>query len=159
MKTQNVPFTAVLIVVLMLSMLPIRDAHADGITTTSNLAVELVSMPKHAKACEVFEVTFKVTNLGPDPATHLYMGVGMTDQFDPVGLRAAPETLAVGETATVTAAIIVSAFVPGESRSGWLSPGIASDPYPDISVDPNPDNNTVSRTIKLISKPVMTCWP
>lgn len=165
MKNQNVPislrwlFTAAVIVALTISLLPIREVHADGITTTSDLVVELISVPKHVKACQVFEVTYKVTNLGPDPATHLYMGVGMTDHFDPVGTRGVPDTLAVGETVTITSAILVSAFVPGETRNAWVSPGAISDPYPDISVDPNPDNNYVDRTIKLISKPVLTCWP
>ena len=84
--------------------------------------------------------------------------VGITDQFDTVGILGAPDYLGVGETATVKAVIKVTAFVPGESRSGWVSAGAVSEPYPDTSIDPNPDNNNSGSTIKLISKQVMSCW-
>jgi hypothetical protein len=73
-------------------------------------------------------------------------------------IRGAPDYLRVGETATVKAVIKVTAFEPGESRTGWVAPGAGSDPYPDTSIDSNPDNNNSGSTIKLISKQVMSCW-
>jgi len=157
-KGLHLLFIAALVTVLTISIAPVQAAHADAVTTTSDLVVRLVSIPKHAKACEVFEVTFTVTNLGPDPASPLNVGVGITDQFDQVGILHAPDSLGVGETATVTAVIKVTAFVPGESRNGWVSVGAGSDPYPNISVDPNPDNNNAGKIVKLISKQVLSCW-
>ena len=156
-KVLHLLFSAILFVVLTVSMAPAQRVHAEGITTTSDLVVNLVSIPKHAKACQTFEVTFTVTNLGPDSVSHLTVGVGITDQFDPVGALSAPDSLAAGATITVTAVIKVTAFVPGESRNGRVSVGAGSDPFPDSSIDPNPENNNVERTVKLISNRVMSC--
>jgi hypothetical protein len=157
-KRLHILVIVALIAILTVSLAPAQTARAEGVTTTSDLVVQLISIPKHAKACQDFEITFSVTNLGPDPASHINVGVGITDQFDTVGIMRAPDYLAVGETATVKAVIKVTAFVPGESRIGWVAPGAVSDPYPDTSIDPNPDNNSSGTTIKLISKQVMSCW-
>ena len=157
-KCLHILLIAGLVTALSLSLAPAQPARAQVNSTTSDLVVQLVSMPKHAKACQNFEITFTVTNLGPDPASHIYVGVGITDQFDTVGIMNAPDILAAGETATVKAVIKVTAFVPGESRTGWVSANAVSDPYPDMSIDPNPDNNSSGRTIQLISKQVISCW-
>jgi len=123
----------------------------------SDLAIKLVSAPKHAKACEVFEVTFKVKNLGPDTARNVFVGIGLTDQFDVVSVPPAPVSLSAGKSMLVTELIKVTAFVPGESREGTISGTASSDVYPDIMIDPNPDNNVISTTIKFISEPRLTC--
>jgi len=156
-KSLHILVIVALIAVLIVSLAPAQTARAEGVTSTSDLVVQLISMPKHAKACQDFEITFSVTNLGPDPASHINVGVGITDQFDTVGMLGAPDYLGVGETVTVKAVIKVTAFVPGESRTGWVAPGAVSDPYPDTSIDPNLDNNSSGRTIKLISKQLMSC--
>ena len=150
-------FIAALIAVLAISMVPSQSAHAQT-TSTSDLAVSLVSLPKHVKACKTFEMTFTVTNLGPDPATNLDILVMLPDPFTLVGLLQAPATLAVGEAATVTAVIKVVAFVPGEPRNESIGANVTSNPYPDISIDPNLDNNTFTTQIRLISKPTMSCF-
>ena len=145
---------ALLLEVLAFSMIPAQAARAQDITT-SDLAVSLVSAPKHAKACEVFEVTFTVTNLGPDPATDFFVSLVISDQFDIVGILEAPESLDVGETATITVAVKVTAFVPGETRTGRV---LASATFePDASIDPDPENNFAGATIRLISRPVLSC--
>ena len=157
-KSLHTLIIAALFAALSISLAPASKARAEGVTTTSDLVVSLVAIPKHAKACQDFEITFTVTNLGPDPASHINVGVGITDQFDTVGIMGAPDYLGVGEIATVKAVIKVTAFVPGESRTGWVAPGAGSDPYPDTSIDPNPDNNYSGTNIKLISKQVISCW-
>lgn len=150
-------FVAALVASLSISLAPAKTVVAQGTTTTSDLAVSIVSIPKHVKACQTFEATFTVTNLGPDPATHLNMIVMLPDPFSLVGLLRAPDSLAVGETATFYAAIKVVAFVPGEPRVTWIGIDAVSDRYPDISVDPNLENNGLFSEIKMISKPVLVC--
>lgn len=151
------PLVVALIVVLMASMAPIQTVGAEGITTTSDLATILVSVPKHAKACQVFEATYTVTNFGPDPASHLYVAVSIPDQYDVVGMMGAPDSLAVGETRTFTVVIKVTSFVPGEMRMAWVGVSVISEPYPDISVDPNQDNNDTYKEMRLISKRALSC--
>ena len=156
-KGLHLLFIAALIASLSLSLAPAKTVGAQGTITTSDLAVSIVYIPKHAKACQTFTVTFRVTNLGPDPASQVYAGTGFTDQFDSVDIHRVPLYLAVGETVTITESVKVTAFVPGESREGWVSAGATSDAWPDTSIDPNLDNNYPGQNVRLISKPVMTC--
>lgn len=157
-KSLYLLFSAVLVAVLVLSVAPASRASADETVPTSDLAVSLVSIQKRARACEVFEAFYRVTNLGPDPAYHLYYGVSIPDQYEVVGIMRAPEALDVGHTVTFSVVLKVTAFVPGESRTGWVGIGVVTDSYPGGSLDPNPDNNGVSTATKLVSKPVMNCW-
>lgn len=146
--------TVVVLAVLIVSLIPIQAVRAQD-TTTSDLAVSLVSVPKHAKACQVFEVTFTVTNLGPDPADDFFVSLVISDHFDIVGILEAPESLEVGETATISVAVKVTAFVPGETRTGRV---LASATFePEASIDPDLDNNFASGAIRLISRPVLSC--
>ncbi len=142
---------------LIISVAPTQTARADVVTSTSDLAIQLVSAPRHAKACEIVTATFIIMNLGPDEATSVYVQTSIPDQFGDVALLGVPDSLAVGQTATITAILKVVAFVPGESRSAWIGAHVSSDPYPNISIDPNPANNEVSTPVKMISKPVLTC--
>ncbi|HSB01666.1 MAG TPA: hypothetical protein VLE49_13530 [Anaerolineales bacterium] len=148
---------AALVATLTIGLAPAQTARADAITTTSDLKVRIISMPKEVKACQTFRATFSVKNLGPDPASHLYIMVRLPDPFELVRLRGAPESLRVGQTVTFSAVIKVVAFVPGEPRKTWLGIDAMSDPYPDLSIDPNPDNNPVFRNIRMVSKPVLSC--
>lgn len=143
-----------LIAVLAISMVPVQAAQAQD-TTTSDLVVRLVSVPRHAKACEVFAVTFTVTNLGPDPVDFLNVSLVISDHFDIVSILPAPESLGIGETATITAEIKVTAFVPGETRTGRLLASATSESV--TSIDPNPEDNFASGTIRLIARPVPSC--
>jgi hypothetical protein len=65
-KSLHLIFSAALIVMLALGLAPARTARAEVMTSTSDLIVTVVSAPRHVRDCEVFEVTFTVTNLGPD---------------------------------------------------------------------------------------------
>jgi hypothetical protein len=85
------------------------------------------------------------------------MIVMVPDAFGVIRLQGAPESLAVGKTVKFSAVIKVVAFVPGESRKAWVGINAMSDPYPDTSLDPNPQNNPVFKNIKLISKPMLSC--
>ncbi len=156
-KGLRLPFISALITMLVISIAPAQIARADVITSTSDLAIQLVSAPQHAKACQIVTATFTITNLGPDEATGVYVQTSIPDQFGDVALLGVPDSLAVGQTATITAILKVVAFVPGESRSAWIGAHVWSDPYPNISIDPNPANNEVSTPVKMISKPVLTC--
>ena len=146
---------ASLVMALALSLAPVRAVYAA--TSTSDLAIQLVSAPGHAKACAVFEAKFKITNLGPDDASGLFVNTSIPDQLGWLDLAGLPETLAAGESVIVTATIQVVAFVPGETRSAWVGAGVSSDPYPDTSIDPNWDNNHTSRSLKLVGKPKALC--
>jgi hypothetical protein len=156
-KSLRLLFTGMLIAVLVVGMAPAQTARARATSSTSDLAVKILSMPTSAKACHSFRVKFSVTNRGPDPASHLYMIVMVPDPFSVIRLVGAPQSLGVGKTVTFSAIIKVVAFVPGESRKAWVGIDAMSDPYPDVSTDPNSNNNPVFRNMRLVSKPVMIC--
>jgi hypothetical protein len=148
-------FIAGLVMALAISLAPVRSVYAD--TSTSDLAIELVSAPKTAKSCQVFEATFKITNLGPDEASGLFVNISIPDQLGWLDLLGVPETLAAGESVTVTAVVKVVAFGPNDTRDAWIGAGVSADPYPDTSLDPNWENNNVSRYLKLVGKPKGVC--
>jgi hypothetical protein len=154
-KNFRLVFIATLVMMLAISLAPVGSVYAD--TFTSDLAIELVSAPRHAKACQVFEAKFKITNLGPDEATGLFVNVSVPDQLGPLELLGVPESLAVGESVIVTAVIQVVSFGPNDTRSAWVGAGVSSEPYPDTSVDPNWENNNISRSLKLVGKPNPIC--
>ena len=158
-KSLHLLFIAVLVAALVISAAPAQTVDADGITTTSDLKVRIVSMPKEVKACQTFRVRFSVKNLGPDAASNLYVMVRLPDPFELVALQGAPTSLRMGQTVTFSASIKVVAFVPGEPRRTWLGIDAMSDPYPDISIDPNSENNPVFKNIRLVGKPRATACP
>jgi hypothetical protein len=131
----------------------------------SDLKIERVSGAKKAHACDIFKETYRVTNLGPDPATWVRVSIGGMDQFDFVsvdrtsGSVSEPFDLAVGESRLVVAYFQVTAYVPGESKIGWISADTGSDIWPDIAYDPAMDNNGTGMPIRMVGKPVMSCWP
>src|SRR5215216_2061441 len=150
-KSFRLFFIAALVMAFAISFAPVPAAQAD--TSTSDLAVELVSAPKHAKSCEVFEATFRITNLGPDEASGLFVNISIPDQLGWLNLLGVPETLAAGQSVTVTAVVKVVAFGPNDTRDAWIGAGVSAEPYPDTSVDPNWENNNVSQSLKLVGKP------
>ena len=150
------PFSmALLVMALAISLAPVRAAHADA--STSDLTIEIISAPRHVKSCQVFEVTFRVTNLGPDEATSLFVFASTPDQLGTFDILGVPETLAAGESVIITAVIKVVAFGPDDPRNVWIGGGVSSDPYPNTSVDPNPENNNVSQPLKLVGKAMGVC--
>lgn len=155
-KSLRLFIIAALIALLTPGMSPAHPASAQEITTTSDLAVNLVSMPNHAKACEVFQAIFTVTNLGPDPASYIFAGVHLPDAYNEIAILGSPYSLAVGETATFSAIIWVGGFEPGENRRAWVGVGAS---LPANSIDPNLDNNRFEKEMKIISKPVVSCLP
>jgi hypothetical protein len=148
-------FIASLVMALAMSLAPVQTVAAD--TSTSDLAIQLVSAPRTAKACQVFEAKFRITNLGPDDASGLFVNTSVPDQLGTLDLLGVPESLASGESVTVTAVVKVVAFGPNDTRNAWIGAGVSSDPYPDTSLDPNPANNNVSRSLKLVGKPKGVC--
>lgn len=146
---------AILVIVMAISLAPVRAAYAD--TSTSDLAIEILSAPARVKSCETFEVTFRVTNLGPDLATALFVFAATPDQLGTSDVSGVPETLAAGESVIITATIKVVAFGPGDPRNVWIGGGVSSDPYPNTSLDPNPENNRVFQPLKLIGKARGVC--
>jgi hypothetical protein len=170
--TKGLPllFIAILLSVLAVGISPMQTVYAvtsppalgqsvvlPEVTPYSDLAISLVSIPKHAKACSTFNAVYTITNDGPDEASGVYVQIYIPDPFEVINMEDVPDELAAGESATVTVTIKVVAFVPGESRSAWVRAGVFSDVYPDISVDPNPDNDSVFTPVRLISKPVLSC--
>ncbi len=148
---------ASLIAMFAASLAPSQTARAQTTSSTSDLAVKVLSSPHNARACQTFKATFSVTNRGPDPVSHLYVTTWLPDQLGLVSLDGAPESLAVGQTVKFSARIKVVAFVPGETRQAWVGVYAMSDPYPNISIDPNAANDWVSKPLKLTGKPVMVC--
>ena len=47
----------------------------------------------------------------------------------------------------------VVASGPDDSRSTRVGAGVSADAYPDISLDPDRENNNVVRSLKLVGKP------
>jgi hypothetical protein len=146
---------AILVVVASLGMTT-PPVIAKG-ESTSDLAIRLILAPKYAKACETFKVIYIITNHGPNYATNVNVEIGIPDQLETVKILGAPVNLAPRKSATVIATLKVVAFVPGESRDGWVTARVFSDVYPDVSIDPKPGNNEVTKPIKFIGKQVQTC--
>jgi len=142
-------FSATLIAMLALSIIPTQTARAQE--TSSDLTVRVVSAPKHVRDCEVFEVTFVVTNLGPDPVSDLSIGINVPDAFNEIDLLDSPDSLAVGETATFTAVVQVTSFDKfSEPRLAWVLTRVF--PAPDFRIDPNPENNSAEASIRIIGR-------
>jgi hypothetical protein len=154
-KSSYLSFIASMLLALVISFAPVQAVLAD--TSTSDLAIELISAPRTAKSCQVFEAEFLVTNLGPDAASGLFVSTSVPDQLGTLELLGVPDTLAAGESVTVTAVVKVVAFGPGDSRRAWVGAGVSADSYPDTSFDPNWDNNNVVRSLKLVGKPRGVC--
>ena len=154
-KQLYLSFLSSLVMALAISLLPVRAAHAE--TFTSDLAVRLVSAPKTAKSCQVFEAKFRITNHGPDAASGIFVNISTPDQLGTLDLTGVPATLAPGESVTITAVIKVVAFGPGDSRNAWVGAGVSADAYPDGNVDSNWENNNISRALKLVGKPRGVC--
>jgi hypothetical protein len=146
-----------------------RDLHFRTFVITgvpvSNLKIQRVHGPRKAHACEVFKELYRVTNLGPDPATDVTVGIGGTDHFDFVsvdgvsGGSSEPFDLAVGESRKIIAYFKVTGYVPGESNTGRISATIGSDPWPDLAYDPKMANNQARTEIQMVGEPVMSCPP
>lgn len=155
-KSMHLLIIAALVAMLIPGLSPAQTAYAKVQTSTSDLAVNLVSVPKTSKACDVFQAIFTVTNLGPDPAYNTSIMVHIPDAYHDIALLGVPYFLAVGETATISAVIWVGSFEPGETRRAWVgvtASGLAT------SFDPNLDNNYVNSDMKIVSQPVITCLP
>lgn len=148
-------FMASVVLALVISFAPVQSVSAD--TSTSDLAIELISAPKTAKSCQVFEATFQITNLGPDDASGLFVSTSVPDQLGTLDLLGVPETLAAGESVIVTAVVKVVAFGPNDSRKAWVGAGVSANPYPDTSLDPDWDNNNDVQSLKLVGKPRGVC--
>jgi hypothetical protein len=151
-KALHMLFSAALIAVLAMSIAPAQTTHAQVMTPVSDLTISVISVPKHGKACETFEVTYAVTNLGPDPITNVDIGINVPDQMEFLETQGAPSSLAVGETAIITATIEV--LYVDRDRKGWVDASVFSSV---IRIDPNLENNRVSSPFRLIG-PKKNCW-
>jgi len=142
-------FSATLIAMLALSIIPTQTARAQE--TSSDLTVRVVSAPKHVRDCEVFEVTFAVTNLGPDPVSGVGIGINIPDAFNEIELPEPLGSLAVGETATFTAVVQVTSFdKKSEPRLAWVLTRVRT--FPDFRIDPNLENNSAEASIRIIGR-------
>lgn len=149
-------FVVTLIAMLAQGMGPAQIVRAQEPTSTSDLAVSLVSVPNQARACEVFQAIYTVTNLGPDPAYNMSLGVHIPDAYHDIAVLRWPYALAVGETATFSIVIWVGSFEPGETRRAWVGAGVSG---PGTSIDPNMDNNRVEEPMKIVGPYVANCLP
>lgn len=154
-KCLHMLFSAALIAVLAMSIAPAQTARAQVTTSVSDLTVSVISIPKHGKACETFEVTYAVTNLGPNPAANVNLGINVPDQLEFLDTQGAPSSLAVGETVIMTA--IIEVLYVDRDRKGWVDATVFSSVSPDSSTDPNLENNRLSSPFKLIG-PKKNCW-
>jgi hypothetical protein len=148
---------AALVAVLAVSLLPVQAAQAD--VFTSDLAIQFLSAPRAARACDEFKARFRVTNLGPDTASGIFVSIGTPDALTYFDLIGVPASLAPGESVIVTAIIKVVAFYPGSSRNGWVDADVSADPYPDDGSDPDWSNNGVTRRVRLIGPYQTTYCP
>ena len=151
-------YVTLLIVMLMISLLPTGAAQAQE-PASSDLVLNLVSIPKHVKACQLFEAVYTVTNFGPDTAYYLSAGAGIPDAYDFAEIVGLPESLAVGESATFKVVIKVTGFVPGELRLAWVNTSVSAGSFLEPNIDPTPDNNSIDTEMKIIGKHSMEWCP
>ncbi|MGE5072065.1 MAG: hypothetical protein ACM3MF_01440 [Anaerolineae bacterium] len=148
---------------------PDLDLHfrtfIDPTVPQTDISITRLSGATKAKACQIFSETYRVTNNGPDWAQNVVISAGGTDQFDVISTDRTPGrfsggfSLNAGESRDIVVYIQVTAYVPGESRMGWISADVTNDLYPELSLDRDTTNNSVGTQIRMISKPVMTCFP
>jgi len=99
-------------------------------------------------------VTYKIrlTNLGPGPATGVYLFALTPDQFNPVSLDCVPAVfcsspggvLAAGATVTATVVDVVCCFPKGESRTTSAGATVFSDADSDLA------NNSSSVVMRIV---------
>ena len=129
----------------------------------SDLSVKHKAGQKRSRACATFSEIYTIKNNGPDTATHVVLGMGLTDQFDivsvksVVGGRPGPYTLKPGQSMDVRATIKVTAFVPNESREGRVSAHVFMDAWPDILIDPVEANDYTEGMVWLQGPGVEIC--
>ena len=152
LKSMRPLFIAIVITLLAASLFSAPAARAQ-VATTSDLAVSLVALPKHVKACQTFDAVYTIKNLGPDPATHLYLQVSIPDAYQDLEIVGLPETLAVGQTTTVGVIIKVLVFEPGETRRAWVGVELGSF----ASLDPNLENSTTRTPMRIVGKYISRC--
>lgn len=157
-KSARSLFVAILIAMLMMSLVPMQLAQAQE-PGSSDLVLKLVSIPKHVKACQLFEAIYTVTNFGPDTAYYLSAWAGLPDAFDFAEIVGLPESLAVGESATFKVVIKVTGFVPGEIRHAWVITTVSAGSFLEPNIDPNPENNSINTEMKIIGKHSMEWCP
>jgi uncharacterized repeat protein (TIGR01451 family) len=146
-----------LVAMLMLAGLPALIPPPVAAAGTADLAVTMVGDAKRLKFGETITFTVTATNLGPDAATGVTLGVGVSDSLANVG-STCPDgmgsnicvlgTLASGESVTVLFQVMaVNACCP--NRVGVAVASVSHDgaePYPD------PHTNVVQVETKLVGK-------
>ncbi len=122
----------------------------------SDLSVVRTKGANKATACRQFSEFYRVTNNGPDTAGKVWLGIGLTDQFDLVSVTSYPDgktgpfTLAPGQSMNFKAVVKVTAFVPGETRRGEVGAhAFLEDNMSDFRFDLNPDNDLVQTVVWL----------
>ncbi len=139
---------------------PSIDLHFRTFVVTgvpiSDLSVVRTKGADKATACRQFNEFYTVTNNGPDTAERVWLGIGLTDQFDVVSVTSYPDgktgpfTLAPGQSMRFKAVVKVTGFVPGEERRGEVrAHAFMQEDWSDFRFDLNPDNDLVQNVVWL----------
>jgi uncharacterized repeat protein (TIGR01451 family) len=125
---------------------------------TADLSLTKSADRKNVKIGQSITFTITVTNLGPSTATDVYFGDSLPDPLNFVsascnrgptfGGACAVESLAVGESATVTL-IATPITNPARSERRFTNTAFIASSG---TFDPNPNNNTASLHLHIVGK-------
>ena len=148
----RLPVTLLIVLMLMLGLVPTAFAQ----DPTADLALTKTADRKGVKIGETITFTITVTNLGPDAATGIYFGDAIPDPLNfvsascdkgpTVGGDCAVDSLAVGESATITV-VTTPITNPAQSERKFTNTAFIAE---STTFDPNPDNNTASLQLHIV---------
>ena len=143
--------------VILTMALPALALHPAKAATTADLAISLVPARKNLKFGETMSYTVTVTNFGPETATGVTTGVGVSDSLANFGAQC-PD-------GTVSTFCTLGTLAPGTAISflyfvgacctccpDRLGVAVASVSHDADTVDPIDANNSVRVETKLVGK-------
>jgi hypothetical protein len=145
------------VVMLLLAGFPMLAPRPVAAAGTADLAVTMVASKRNLPYGHTMTLTATVTNLGPDAATGVAIGIGVSDSYASFGGtcpdgsvsdRCELGTLASGESVTLHFQVMACCSCCPEG----VGVAVASVFHDADTVDPDPDNDFVRSETRLVGK-------
>jgi hypothetical protein len=157
MSSRNRPLLALLVVVTVLTGWPAIAPQPTAAAGTADLSVAMASEKKNLKFGDTMTFTITVTNLGPDPATGVTIGIGVSDSYGDLGA-----TCPDGSTSTfcdlgrlesgANVTVLFRALACCSCCPNRLGVAVASVSHDAETIDPVSANDSVRTETKFVGK-------